>query len=270
MRVHDHPLFHDPSRAWGPPLTDALIGVAEGILGVRLPQALRLALARCNGGPLRRTTLRDGLGQTALRLPDLDGIGYGQGLERSAACQREWGFPEGCVVLHTDGPRALMLDYRRVGPEGEPSVIFVDTDEEHAGQPAERPIAPQLAELLAGLRFQPARSLIALQDGLDEDDVLEALQRAGAEGPVRRDHEDGRSLSRPGWSSVEPGVARLRLLPNQRADRTLRYPEVARGALLLESTATGAHTAALWALAAGLCPAPLALHLHPEARELQA
>lgn len=270
MRAHDHPLFDDPSRPWGPPLTPALIAAAEAALGLRLPAALLEALAVCNGGPLRRRALPEPRGGRPLGLPDLDGLGYRQGIEADAQRRAEWGFPQGCLAIHTDGPRAVMLDYRRCGPQGEPSVIWVNTDEERDGQPIERPLAATVAELLRALRFAPTRALIALQDGVDEDEALSRLQGLGAEGPVRRDHEGGRSLSRPGWDSVEPGVARVRLVPNARIDRTLRFPELPAAAWLLESTAAPAHGPALWALAEQLCAAPLALHLPTAAADILA
>ena len=261
MRAHDHPLFDDPSRPWGPPLPPALIDAAEGLLGLRLPASLTAALSVCNGGPLRRRALPALGGGAPHGLPDLDGLGYSGGIEADAQRRAEWGFPAGCLAIHFDGPRAVMLDYRRCGPTGEPGVVWVNTDEEQAGRPVERALAPTLSALLSALRFAPTRCLIALQDGVDEDEALDRLQRAGAEGPVRRDHEGGRSLSRPGWDSVEPGVARVRLVPNARIDRTLRFPELPGAAWLLESTAAPAHGPALWALAGQLCAAPLALHL---------
>lgn len=264
MRAHEHPLFDDPRRAYGPPLSAAVVEAAEQALGRSLPQALLAALADCNGGALRRTALVGPDRRPTLRLRDLCGLGHRGGVEDSAQQAKEWGYPSDCLLLHAEGPTAVLMDYRRCGAHGEPSVIFVDTDHEVAGRPLERTVATSVGALLGALRFISPRTLIALPGLDDEDALLEALQAAGCEGPVRRDHEGGRSLSRVGWDSVEPGAARVRLVPNLRFDRTRPFPELPEVRWLLESTAAASDTPAVEALAAAICPGAVRLYAQAE------
>jgi hypothetical protein len=41
---------------------------------------------------------------------------------------REWGMPEGFVLLTGDGHWWIALDYRRSGPDGPPSVVWYDNE----------------------------------------------------------------------------------------------------------------------------------------------
>jgi hypothetical protein len=241
MRAHAHPLWDSPTRAWAPPPTSAAVAAAEAQLGFTLPPALLAAWDVCNGGPLRRTAFPpvratfpppDGV-----RVRDLVGLGHRGDLLASPRLIAEWDYPSPCLVLSCEGPRALLLDYRRCGPHGTPAVLYVDTDHEVAGRPAEWTLSLDLGAFLDALLYRPERTEVGLTGGLDEPAVLALLGAVGAEGPPRADHEGGRTWVLPGLAATEPGPARLRLLPHRRADRTRVFPELPAVDWVVETTA---------------------------------
>ncbi len=213
---------------------------AADTLGLRLPDALIAALMQCNGGRLRRNRVA-GFQPTprwrrGLVLHGLAGLGYDEGLGWSAALCQEWGFPGPSLVLCHGGPWALLLDYRRCGADGEPAVVFCDTDHEVAGRPAEWTVAPTFADFLDRLDPVADRSMVALVSGCAWPVLRDALLAFGAEGPVREDFEGGLSLSLVGPESAETGVARLRALANRQPDGRLLLPERPDCGWLLETT----------------------------------
>lgn len=229
MEPHVHPLWDSPSRAWAPPPTPAAVAAAESRLGLRFPPALVAAWATCNGGPLRRTAFPpvratfpppDGV-----RVRDLVGLGHRGDVLASPALIAQWDYPSPCLVLSCEGPRALLLDYRRCGPDGTPAVLYVDTDHEVAGRPAEWTLALDLGAFFDALLYRPERTEIGLSGALSDSAVRDLLRSLGAEGPPRPDHEGGHTWVLPGPAAVEPGPARVRLLPHRRIDRTLVFPE---------------------------------------------
>ncbi len=237
LAPHDHPLFDDARRPWGPTVDAAAVARFEALYGLRLPPALVAVLQGCNGGRLRRTSLGPLAGRRPLRMRDLAGIGYDEGLEASGRICEEWGYPRPSLVLSTEGPVAGQLDYRRCGAHGDPSVVFVDTDEEVAGRPLEWTVAPSAAALFAQLRPWHPRTVLAVADP-DPEAVIDRLmaQPIGAAGPVRDDHEGGRSLSLPGWRGSDDSTARVRVLPWTRPDGARRLPELPARFTLVQST----------------------------------
>lgn len=223
---HTHPLFDDPSLAWGPPLTDALVAEVEQTLGLALPADYVSALRACNGGRLRRTTLPDGSFARRIHFRDLAGIGYPEGLEASARLCREWDYPTPSLVLSAEGPTALLLDYRRCGASGEPAVVFVDTDHEVDGRPAEWTLALDFGAFAAALSYWTRRTRFAVCGMVHADEVLDAAGAVGAVGSIREDHDGGQIRSLEGWTAAEPGPPLLRLLPAHRKNGSRRLAEL--------------------------------------------
>lgn len=239
MDAHDHPLFHDPASPSSPPLTPEGVAAAEERLGVRLPPALLSALEVCNGGELRRgwlpTPMPLSRGRSGAAFRDLLGVGGFDGLDvLGPDIVEEWELPEGSVVLSSEGPQALVLDYGARGPRAEPQVRYIDSDEDRAWT-----VAPTVANLLERLEFRKTRTEVALLGRLDLDEVLEGMARLGGEGPPRTDHGDGHSLTLVGREGLETGPTLVRARPNRRPDVGARYyPELPEESWLLELTVT--------------------------------
>lgn len=240
MRSHTHPLWADAQRPHGAPLTDAMVQRFEARLGLVVPASLRHALLASNGGRLRRSHLPHARltprWSRGLNIHNLGGIGYPEGLDWSPTLLEEWGFPGPSVVLCHGGPWALLLDYRRCGPEGDPPVVFCDTDHEIAGRPAEWTVAESFAALEAQLTYVASRTQLAVETDAPLPELLTALRQAGAEDPAREDYEGGHTLALVGPDSVEPGPARVRVAPNARADGTWAFPELPQCRWFLETT----------------------------------
>ena len=242
--LHEHPLFDRKDGAWGPKVDAVIRREEEAHLGLRLPDALVSALSQSNGGRLRRTHLRgvhtSPRTRRGLQVRDLAGIGYAEGLRLSAALCAEWDYPEPALVLSSEGPSAVLLDYRRCGAEGSPAVIYVDTDHEVDGRPAEWTLALDVGRFLAALCYAPGRSQVAVPVGVDLPELEAALRAAGGSGTVNQDYEGGRSLALVDVPSREPGMARLRSVPLRRPDGTRWFPELSGHAWLVETAAVPA------------------------------
>lgn len=130
--------FADNTRGSGPTLTDEMVQQAETRLGLRLPAAyIELARERNGGIPLRRcfrTTFPSSWAADHIEVSMLLGIGFEEGIDGelgSAYLVQEWGYPDvGLVCFDTPsaGHDTVMLDYRKCGPDGEPSVVYIDED----------------------------------------------------------------------------------------------------------------------------------------------
>ena len=184
--MHAHPLFDRPAGAWGPPIDAGVCAEEQRRLGLRLPEALVSALQGCNGGLLRRTRLpgvhTSPRTRRGVQIRDIAGIGYPEGLRLSATLCAEWDYPEPALVLSSEGPSAVLLDYRRCGAQGEPAVIFVDTDHEVDGRPAEWTLALDLGAFLDALRYDPGRSQVAVPAGVSAARLESALRAVGGVG----------------------------------------------------------------------------------------
>lgn len=137
----------------GPPLTDDMIRQAEAKLGVKLPESLLDLLRESNGGFLKRRCLPIPEIGDAVEVQSMAGIGWDQGLDGelgSLYMSEEWEYPEGLLWLGGDGHWGVFLDYRSCGPQGEPSVVWYDTE---AVSPIVRPIAPDFGSFLRQLRL---------------------------------------------------------------------------------------------------------------------
>lgn len=143
----------------GAPTTDEEIASVERELGYKLPESYVALLRVQNGGRPVKTCF-------PLEVPlwsgddfvEIDGlIGTDRKIESSfcgATGNRymidEWGYPEIGVMIWSDGHTALFLDYRACGPQGEPSVVFVDMEgDDEEGEIV--PLAPNFEAFVRGL-----------------------------------------------------------------------------------------------------------------------
>ncbi|WP_282693943.1 SMI1/KNR4 family protein [Streptomyces sp. CC208A] len=120
-----------------PPLTDAAVREAEGVLGVTLPAALLDLLRVQNGGiaaadhdafPTRRPT---SWSEDHVPFDILMGIGRYEettSLLDTPYLVTEWGLPSPIVLLSGDGHYWIGLDYRACGPDGDPSITWFDAE----------------------------------------------------------------------------------------------------------------------------------------------
>jgi len=148
----------------GPPLSDELVAAAEAILGLRLPRSYLALMKVCNGGALKaglgcptrvptswapdHVSPREINGIPAVGEVDIDDPYWcGDGILMTRYMTREWGLPEHLVLLTGDGHDWIALDYRASGPEGEPSVAWIDVE---VGQ--ELQLAPTFAAFVDSLR----------------------------------------------------------------------------------------------------------------------
>ncbi|HEX7308448.1 SMI1/KNR4 family protein [Lentzea sp.] len=138
-----------------PPLTSATVAAAEKVLGVRLPEALLELLRVQNGGTVVSgrsafpTTSATSWAPDHVPFDSVLGIGpEGNALTLldTPYLVEEWGLPSPVVLLTGDGHWWIALDYRECGPEGEPSVVWLDADDE-----SELALAPDLRTFLDGL-----------------------------------------------------------------------------------------------------------------------
>jgi hypothetical protein len=152
--------FRDSASAVGPPLDagGAMVRRAEDVLGVRLPASYVAALRAQNGGYLQHTCCPTGFRSTwapdHIGVDMLYGIGAGNewGIDHDLGSRyliAEWDYPDiGVVAFGTPsgGHDTVMLDYTNLGPDGEPTVAYVDEDR------VPRTISSSFAEFLAVLR----------------------------------------------------------------------------------------------------------------------
>jgi hypothetical protein len=185
--------FWDRERTYGvhPPLTNDAISAAEIALGVRLPPDY-LALMRVqNGGsvasafdahpldPPKRWP--SGLVEDHVAIGALDGLGgpgEHMGVMRSDDRHDEdWGPSKGMVLIGSPdgGHQWLALDYRVCGPDGEPCVLWSDTE-----GPFEQQLAPTFRAFLEGLR-----PLESFPGALPTPEQLEAVRRQHRPWPVK-------------------------------------------------------------------------------------
>lgn len=136
-----------------PPLTDSAVREAEKVLGVRLPEALLELLRVQNGGPVAEERAAFPMTTPTSWAPDhvpfdtLMGIGPNAlSLLDTPYLVGEWELPSPVVLLTGGGHWWIALDYRECGVDGEPSVVWLDTDDG-----SELALAPDLRAFFGGL-----------------------------------------------------------------------------------------------------------------------
>ncbi len=125
------------------PPTEELIASIEQELGYKLPASYIALMRTQNGGiPLKTaypTEEPTSWAENHIAITGIMGIGRDKtyslgGALGSAFMITEWGYPDLGIVL-CDCPSAghdvIMLDYRLCGPEGEPSVVHVDQEDDY-------------------------------------------------------------------------------------------------------------------------------------------
>jgi hypothetical protein len=135
-------------------LTSEMVTRAEKALGCKLPQSYLDVLSEKNGGNLIHgafpTDRPTNWANNHVYCRDLMGIGCGNGIDGDTGSQyliEEWDYPDIGIVFSTDGHTAFMLDYSTCGPQGEPRVVYVETDPELAVLL----LAPTFAAFVSGL-----------------------------------------------------------------------------------------------------------------------
>jgi hypothetical protein len=146
--------FWDGSYESGPTLTDAMVRAAEREGGYRLPAAYVQLLRTQNGGYPQRKCFplptRPGRRPDYVRIERFIRLGEDGNPSYCREMIDEWEYPDaGLVVADTPdaGHTAVMLDYSECGPDGEPRVVHVETEDE---EPEVLVLAPDfVAELVA-------------------------------------------------------------------------------------------------------------------------
>ncbi|MGW2378357.1 MULTISPECIES: SMI1/KNR4 family protein [Kitasatospora] len=148
-----------------PPVTDQMILEAERRLNVTLPGSLLDLLRQQNGG--RVTSSRNAFPTSRPTSWSADhvpfdhvlGIGHRErtiSLLDSPYLVEEWNLPGRVVLVSGDGPCWIALDYRACGRAGEPSVSWLDADDN-----SELALAPDFRSFVEGLTsaggFESAR-----------------------------------------------------------------------------------------------------------------
>lgn len=126
------------------PISDATVAEVEAELGVRLPASYVLLMGTQNGGIPRNcchpTAKPTTWAADHIAISGIRGIGREKpyslcGRLGGEFMQEERGYPDVGVCI-CDCPSAghdlVMLDYRGCGPEGEPTVVHVDQERDHA------------------------------------------------------------------------------------------------------------------------------------------
>lgn len=132
-------IFEADDTYTGPPVSDAMVQRAQDRLGFRLPSSyISMIMTRNGGVPRRRcfrTEFRTSWAEDHFEINAILGIGGDFGIDADSAGSAylisEWGYPDvGVVICDTPsgGHDTVMLDYSEVGPQGEPSIVYVDED----------------------------------------------------------------------------------------------------------------------------------------------
>ena len=139
MTVYDT-LFNDSAYFTGPPISEDMIINTEKILGYRLPMSYIHLLRIKNGGSLNiqcyPTNKSTPWGEDHLVIAGIYGIAGKLGIDTRFGSRHliaEWGYPDiGIVIAGTpsSGHDAIMLDYSLCGLNGEPQIIYVNTETE--------------------------------------------------------------------------------------------------------------------------------------------
>jgi hypothetical protein len=159
----DKNVFWRSNHYGHPPLTDEMLDLAEGALGVRLPTELIDLLRIQNGGytegfalPMSRAT---SWASDHIPLGELNGIVLDPDIDTAlnlmdtAYVTAEWDLPPKQVILAGEGHYWITLDYRS-GPT--PSVSWIDVDSGEDFQVAEC-FAAFLSALVPASVYEPSK-----------------------------------------------------------------------------------------------------------------
>jgi len=159
-------VFWNPDIAYDvqAPLTGDMVARAQESLGVQLPDAYLALLRIQNGGytteafQTHRAPERTSWAVDHVPFDSMFGIGGNdEGILQTPDLLREWGMPDGLVLLTGDGHWWIALDYRPTGPAGPPPVVWYDNE---VGEDIQ--LAADFKSFVQGLRGQ---------DEFEHDDV---------------------------------------------------------------------------------------------------
>ncbi|MBL8203736.1 MAG: SMI1/KNR4 family protein [Blastocatellia bacterium] len=131
--------WDDSDEFTGPSLSAEIIGTAEASLGYKLPASYIKLLQIRNGGTPNRccfpTNVPTSWADDHIEICGIRGIGGMWGIDAeelgSKAMIQNWGYPDVGIVIGempSAGHDTVMLDYSLSGPQGEPRVIHVETE----------------------------------------------------------------------------------------------------------------------------------------------
>jgi len=142
-------------------LTDKMVEKAEKILGYKLPKSYIELLKVKNGGyPINTcfpTKVKTSRVDNHIKIQTICGIGVEDGIDSEYGSQymiEEWEYPEIGIMICTcpsAGHDTVMLDYSGCGKDGEPKVVYVDTETED-GNPAVTVLAENFEDFIKGLK----------------------------------------------------------------------------------------------------------------------
>ncbi len=154
-----------------PELTEQAIAAAEAELGVKLPETYLVLLRKQNGGYLRATwpatytKMLRGIGSKA---PSLRRANFRRELNPSSWAPKQ---AESLIVFDGDDTWDMCFDYRKRGPQAEPTITLLDVECEE-----EEPIAASFTAYLNGLVDKLAGST-RLYAEVNAKDVAHALAK---------------------------------------------------------------------------------------------
>ena len=145
-----------------PPLTPEWEAQAQRELGVKLPEDLVYLLRIQNGGTVADewsacpSDFYSGGGEvpfeTVMGLAPASDAGGPMTMLDTAYLVQEWEMPSPIVLLDGDGHCWVALDYRACGPDGEPSVVWIDNERDPERQLAELQLAPSFRAFIEMLK----------------------------------------------------------------------------------------------------------------------
>lgn len=213
-----------------PPLTDAMVAEAERVLGSRLPPSYIAALRIQNGGYIRNQS------HPSVEAP-VDTVA-GIGPRFPSITERDWSevktymkeegisTPSGIdslVPFSGDGHYYFCFDYRVCGPEGEPSISFIDLEcFDH-----DEVIAPDFLTFVSGLKPSGDDNLIGIAWKQSLPKLATALSKCLASRFERQDEElygysqyraKVGSRSSPSWLWLEPNLVKRGFVRKEEPD----------------------------------------------------
>lgn len=135
--------FWNPALEYGvlPPLTPDAVTMAEHLLGVKLPETLLRLLQIQNGGAVadmwsEYPSEPNVYAEDCVPFDHVFGLGQPRDTGPTTLLDtpylvQEWDLPTGLVLLSGDGHYWVALDYRTSGPDGEPTVSWIDNEMNH-------------------------------------------------------------------------------------------------------------------------------------------
>lgn len=152
-----------------PALTEKMVTEAEKKLGITLPESYITILKEQNGGRIIFDAFSISEDES-IYVDHILGIGE-EGILQTEYLIKEWGLPDGIVLLSGDGHSWVAFDYREV--KVDPAIIYIDIELERMIE-----IAPDFASFISGLYVEEEESDEFLEDQINREWNLESLKAA--------------------------------------------------------------------------------------------